>query len=280
MNKVGFNLLAWSTHISEALYPSIERLKTIGYDGIEFSLGNREPEAYKALGTFLSDLGMEATAVHALDADADPISPDPAVRQKAIDTLKQDLDLARLAGATQLCGPIHSAFANFSQAAPLDVEYGYSAEVLHAVGEYAETLDMTLAVEAINRFECYLCNTMEQLKRVCDLADHPRVKAMFDTHHANIEEKSFSDALDTIASHLVHVHISENDRGTPGEGHVPFADIFAKLNDLNYSGWFTIESFTRNDVDFANAINVWREYSAPRDIAEKGHALIRNHLKG
>ena len=167
----------------------------------------------------------------------------------------------------------------FSKDAPQEIEYEHSADVLRAAGDHAAQAGVVLAVEPINRFECYLCNTTTQLRKICDLADHSHVKAMFDTHHGNIEEKSFSSALDTIAPHLRHVHICENDRGTPGSGHVPFGEIFAKLHELDYTGWLTIESFTRSDIEFANAINVWREFSPPWDIAEQGHAFIRKNQK-
>jgi D-psicose/D-tagatose/L-ribulose 3-epimerase len=98
---------------------------------------------------------------------------------------------------------------------------------------------------------------------------------MFDTHHANIEEKNFNNAISTIAPLLAHVHISENDRGTPGDGHVDFDEAFSNLARINYTGWLTIEAFSRNDPDFANAIGVWREYSKPWDIAEKGLKFIQ-----
>ena len=106
-------------------------------------------------------------------------------------------------------------------------------------------------------------------------ANHPNVRAMFDTHHANVEEKKFSDAITTIAPLLSHVHISENDRGTPGDGHVQFDEVFSSLANINYKGWLTIEAFSRNDPDFANSIGVWREYSRPWDIAEKGLKFIK-----
>ena len=99
---------------------------------------------------------------------------------------------------------------------------------------------------------------------------------MFDTHHANIEEKKIGEAIKTIAPILRHVHISENDRGTPGDGHIPWDETFAALASIRYSGWLTIEAFTRNDPNFANAINVWREYSKPWDMAEKGLKLIKD----
>ncbi len=278
MNKIGFNLLVWNAFASKSLFPTIERLKNIGYDGIEFSMGNRDPQAYTELGKLLSELNLEATAVNAPTPEANPASPDASIRQAAIDRHKSDIDMASSAGAKILCGPLHSAFAEFTNRPPSEDEYKYSADTLRAIGEYAAQANMVIAVEAINRFECYLCNTMSQLKRICELADHAAVKAIFDTHHANIEEKSFEEAIDTIRPHLAHVHISENDRGTPGKGHIPFDRVFAKFNDVGYKGWYTIESFSRNDVDFANAINVWREFSDPWEIAETGYQFICKQL--
>jgi len=74
---------------------------------------------------------------------------------------------------------------------------------------------------------------------------------------------------------LHHVHISENDRGTPGDGHVLWDETYSALAKIKYQGWLTIEAFSRNDPDFANAINVWREYNNPWDIAQKGFAFIK-----
>lgn len=279
MNKIGFNLLAWSASVSPQLYPHIERLKAIGYDGIEIALANRELNAYRDLARLLGDLNLEVTAVGAASAEANPISPDAGVRRKAVEELKQNIDFAHAAGAKILCGPQHSAFAHFTRNAPQPDEYKWSAEVLHAVGEHAAQADVTLALEALNRFECYLCNTMAQLKMLCDMAGHPNIRAMYDTHHANIEEKSFAGAIDTIAPHLAHVHISENDRGTPGAGHIDFDANFNCLQEIAYQGWYTIEAFTRSDVTFANAINVWREYSDTWEIAEQGYQYIKGKVQ-
>jgi D-psicose/D-tagatose/L-ribulose 3-epimerase len=146
---------------------------------------------------------------------------------------------------------------------------------LCAAGEYAAQADVVLTLEALNRFECYLCNTMDQLSGLINSVAHPNVKAMFDTHHANIEEKKIGEAIRKIAPLLAHVHISENDRGTPGDGHIPWDETFSTLAAVKFNGWLTIEAFTRNDPNFANAINVWREYSKPWDMAEQGLAFIK-----
>lgn len=264
--------------MSESLYPTIERLKTIGYDGVELFIGTQEISAYRQAGDFIKQTGLEATTVFVLGKDENPIDPSVAVRARALDSIKAKIDRAHALNAPIIVGPFHSAHTVFAYNEPREEEYQLAAEALHKAGEYAAQAGITLCPEAVNRFECYLCNTMEQLLKLVRLTDHPNVRAMFDTHHANVEEKKFADAIKTISPVLAHVHISENDRGTPGEGHVNFDEVFATLAGIGYQGWLTIEAFSRNDPAFANAIGVWREFSKPWDIAEKGYAFIKSKI--
>ena len=275
MNKIGFNVLAWTAAVSDDLFPIIDRLKHIGYDGVEFYLGAQDTTAYKRMGDYTRDLGLETTTVMTMGKEDNPISESVAIREKALDKMKWGVDRAHDLNAKIICGPFHSAHTVFVNRPPLDQEYALAGEVLNAAAEYAAQANIVFALEALNRFECYLCNTMEQLLKLVKAADHPNVRAMFDTHHSNIEEKSYASALATIAPVLAHVHISENDRGTPGEGQVLWDNAFSSLAEIKYQGWLTIEAFSRNDPDFANAIGVWREFSDPWDIAEKGYTFIR-----
>lgn len=279
MAKVGFNLLAWSAVVSDDILPVVERLKKIGYDGIECFLGAGEEQVYRKFGRQVGDLDLEVNCVIVLGPEENPISPSAKVREKGLDRLKWAIDRAHDMNAGIICGPIHSAHAIFADKAPDEDEYKRSAEVLSRAGEYAAQANIILAPEAVNRFECYLCNTMEQLVGLVDLVSHPNVKAHFDTHHANIEEKKLKEAIQTVAPVLGHVHISENDRGTPGSGSVSWDEAFSSLADVGYDGWLTIEAFSRDDPDFANSINVWREYSKPWDIAEQGYAFIEQMSK-
>ena len=280
MNKIGFNLLVWSGGLPDSFLTITERLKKIGYDGIEVFMAEQDKNAYSRLGKHLKSIDLEATCVLGVGPDENPISDSKLIRAKAVERLKQAIDCAQAIDSKIICGPFHSAFADFTnRRPPQDAEYGWSAEVLHAAGEYSAQADIVLTIEALNRFECFLCNTMEQLTGLVKRVDHPNVKAMFDTHHANIEEKKIETALKKVAPVLAHVHISENDRGTPGDGHVPWDETFASLSAIGYKGWLTIEAFTRNDPDFANAINVWREYSEPWDMAEGGLKFIRTMCK-
>ncbi|GAA0878872.1 sugar phosphate isomerase/epimerase [Algoriphagus jejuensis] len=279
MNKIGFNVLAWSAEMSENLLPVLDRLKTIGYDGAEFFVGGSPEESFQLVGKHCADIGLEVTTVTVLSPEENPISPDAKIREKSKERLRWVLDRSADLNSQVLCGPFHSAFATFASRAPEEDEYNWSAEVLHEMGDYAQKLGILLTAEALNRFECYLANTMEQLDYLLAKVNHPNVQAMFDTHHANMEEKKLGAAIELIAPRLGHFHISENDRGTPGSGHVNFDETFAALKKVGYSGWLTIEGFTRNDPAFANSIGVWRNFSEPWDMAENGYKLIKGMLE-
>ncbi|MCF1750694.1 sugar phosphate isomerase/epimerase family protein [Mariniradius sediminis] len=275
MNKIGFNVLAWSAAISDELKPILERLKSIGYDGAEFFVGDTNEAACRSIGDFCRSIGLEVTTVTVLSPAENIIDADPAVRTAGLERIKSIIDRSHDLGSQVLCGPFHSAFATFSKAAPQEIEYERSAEILHQAGDYAAQAGILLTPEALNRFECYLCNTMDQLGHLLDKVNHSNVKAMFDTHHANMEEKKLGGAIRQIAPRLAHFHISENDRGTPGSGHVPWDETFSTLAAIGYKGWLTIEGFTRNDPDFANAIGVWRQFSEPWEMAENGYRFIK-----
>lgn len=279
MSKIGFDVLAWSAGLSDDLLPIMDRLKEIGYDGVEFFAGSPQVSDYRKIGKHAKDIGLAVTAVTVLSPEENLIDSSPNVRAKGFERLKWSIDRCHDLGAEVLCGPFHSAFATFAQHAPQEQEYDWSAEILHRAGDYAQQTNLILTPEALNRFECYLCNTMSQLKYLLEKVNHPNVKGMFDTHHANIEEKSLGNAIETIAPYLEHVHISENDRGTPGEGHIPWDESFSTLAKVGYGGWYTIEGFTRNDIDFANSINVWREFAQPWDMAEKGFKFIEEMIQ-
>ena len=63
------------------------------------------------------------------------------------------------------------------------------------VGDYAQSAGITIALEAINRFECYFVNTMADLCAHLERVDHPAISGMYDTFHANLEEKHVTDCI-------------------------------------------------------------------------------------
>jgi len=92
----------------------------------------------------------------------------------------------------------------------------------------------------------------------------------------NLEEKHVTDCIGPAAQRIVHVHISENDRGTPGKGHIDWTTVLGELKSAGYDGWLTIESFSRALPQLAAATRIWRDLSPSLDeVWQEGFTLIR-----
>ena len=178
-------------------------------------------EKYAKLGKRLDDLGLARTGVTVRGADDNPMSADPKVRRKGVAANKAALDCCQAAGIETLVGPFHSALGYFSGAGPTKDEWAWAVDSMRQVAEHAESCQVTLGLEYLNRFECYLLNTAADGVRFCRDVNHPRCQMMYDTFHSHIEEKNTPAAIRALKGCLVHVHISENDRSTPGSGQRP-----------------------------------------------------------
>lgn len=263
--KFGFNLLLWTPHVTAEHLPILKALKKTGYDGVEIPLFEGTPDHYSWLGGELDKLGLGRTTVSVLGAGCNNLSPDKAQQKSALERTKWVIDCNAALGSPILAGPMHSELGYFSGNAATKQERSRALSFHRKVGDYAAKKNVRFALEALNRFECYFLNTMEQLSDYLDEVDHPAIKAMYDTFHANIEEKEPVAAIKAIKRHLIHVHISENDRGTPGRGHVPLAQTYSALRGSKYDGWMTIEAFGRAMPALAAATRVWRDFFPNRE---------------
>ncbi len=181
------------------------------------------------------------------------------------------IDCSAALGAPIVAGPMHSEIGFFSGNGPTAQERQRGISFHRMAGDYAAKKNVRFAIEAINRFECYFLNTTQQLSDYLDEVDHPAVKGMYDTFHANIEEKDPVAAIRTIKKHMIHVHIAENDRGTPGKGHVPWAATYKALRAAKYDGWLVIEAFGRSLPALAAATRVWRDFfPTPESVYRDG----------
>ena len=232
---------------------------------------------YAKIGAELKKCGMESTAVTVCPADQNPISPDAAVRAAGLARLKRAIDCCAAAGSTHLCGPIHSALGEFSGAGRTEDEWNRAKDILSQAGDYAKVHGVTLVVEYLNRFECYFLNCAADAALFCRELGHSHVKTMYDTFHANIEEKSITQAVKACADQLVHVHISENDRSTPGDGGVNWDESFKALKDVKYDGWLMIEAFGLALPDLAAATRIWRRmFPSEEYLAKNGLKFMKS----
>jgi D-psicose/D-tagatose/L-ribulose 3-epimerase len=279
--KYGLNMLLWTTDVNETHYGLLEKIKGWGYDGVELPVFELDVPKFKTLGEKLNAVGLERTAVTVSTPEANPISDSPAIRQAAVDRLKKIVEICQAAGADKLCGPFHSAIGQFSGKGPTADEWKWAKETLTTVAEFARGANVTLVAEYLNRFECYFLNCAADTARFVKEVNHPNLRMMYDTFHANIEEKSAAAAIKGCAQSMVHVHISENDRSTPGEGHVDWDTTFKTLKEMFYDGWLVVEAFGLALPDLAAATKIWRRmYPSEEYLATRALRFMKSRWEG
>ena len=277
--KIGMNMFLWTTHLTAAHETLLREIKATGFDGVEVPVFDGDLAHYAMLGRMLDDIGLDRTAVTAMGDPAMNLIGDDAARLAGTDNMKRVLDRTQALGATLVCGPLHSTLGHFSGQGPTAQEFAHSTAAQRAIGNHAAPLGITVALEALNRFECYLVNTMDALAAHLDAINHPNIRGMYDTFHANIEESDPISALTRNIGHIAHIHLSENDRGVPGRGNIPWAETFAAIKASGYNDWLTIEAFGRGLPDLAAATKVWRDFAeSPEAVYRGGYAHIRAGL--
>jgi D-psicose/D-tagatose/L-ribulose 3-epimerase len=273
--KFGMNLLLWTGELNDGLLPTLEMLKKLGYDGVEVPLFNYDLD-YESWGKRLDNLGLARTAVTIRNVADNPISPDSAIRAAGVAGNKRAVDCCAALGATHLIGPFHSAIGHFSGSGPTDSEWGWGVESMREVADHARACGVMLGVEPLNRFECYFLNCHADGAKFVREVNHSNCRLMYDTFHSNIEEKSPAQALRDCADVLCHVHISENDRSTPGEGDIRWDMTFDALREIGYDGWLMIEAFGLALPEISAATKIWRRmYPNEEYLATQGLQFMR-----
>jgi D-psicose/D-tagatose/L-ribulose 3-epimerase len=152
---------------------------------------------------------------------------------------------------------------------------------LRPAAEHARAVGVTLAYEPLNRFETYFATTAAEATALAAEVGVEGFGFLFDTFHANLEERDPCASARAAGHALRHFHISENDRSTPGTGHVPFGRLLAALREIGYDGWLTIEAFGQALPELAAATCIWRRMYATEDqLAADGLAFVRGLLAG
>jgi D-psicose/D-tagatose/L-ribulose 3-epimerase len=271
------NLLMWTDTLTDEMLPLLDELKEIGFDTVEipaFDLDNLDN--YAKWGKRFDELGLSRTGTAVRGGGENPISPDAAVRRKGVEANKRNLDCCAAAGCEVMAGPFHSALGEFSGKGPTEDEWKWGVESMREVAEHAEKCNVKLGVEYLNRFECYFLNTAADGARFCREVNHPYCQMMYDTFHSHIEEKSTPEAIRAVKDCLVHVHISENDRSTPGAGNVRWDENFDALKEIGYDNVMVVEAFGLALEKLVPATKIWRRmYESEKQLATDALSFMK-----
>ena len=263
MFKFGVDSLIWTEEFTERDLPLIGKAKELGFDVIDINVSHPERFPAKAVRDEVKKAGIEAVTTIGLPADSNPISPEPAVRRHALETLKLMVDINVEIGSKILGGVLYAAWGYLSGRCRTDEEWGWSIAAMQEVCDYAASRgNLVLAIEPVNRFESHFINVAADAVRYCKEVGANNLKVHLDSFHMIREEASYREAVETCGKdYLGYVHVCENNRGIPGTGLVPWAEFFTALKKTGYTGPLTIESFDPNFEELNRLCAIWRTFA-------------------
>ncbi len=273
MPKFGAHAFVWiGEWTTEAGNYAIAQAGALGFDFIEIPL--LAPERFDAAShrEALARAGIGATCSLVLPKGAHM----PRHPERARAFLYAALEKVEAVNSQYLCGCIAYELGHLTGQPPTPEERQVVVEVLRDVAAEAARRGIQLALEACNRYETYLYNTLADARQTVLAVGAPNLKLHADTYHMNIEEEGFYQPLVACADVLDYIHMSESHRGLVGSGTVNWDQVWQALEAISFGGKLVLESFAAINPDLQAATCLWRPPNQPSDVlAREGLRFLR-----
>jgi len=225
-----------------SLPDALNKLKEIGYDGVELCLENHglrpaifSSDRVRGVRKLVDDSGLELASV-SFHGDGSPVD------ERLTNTLRA-IELTRELG--------HSILVlNAERAVPEERDGQWTAlvERFRTLCEGAEKHDVLLAVEPEPGLLVHGTDDFDRLKY--EVASD-RLRMNLDIGHCHITD----DVVCTISTHphdVVHTHFEDiaskvHEHLVPGEGDMDLSGIVETLRSVGYAGYLTIDLFRITD---------------------------------
>lgn len=271
------NLLLWTTHLDRRHQELLSQIRAWGYDGVEVPLFSLDQLDTDWVAAEVKRHGLQITTVTAPPPEANLVGETEREQRAGLDHLRRCIELTRKVGATVLGGPVYSPVGRLLGRGRSADEWRRAVANFKEAGRIAADNGVTVAVEPLNRFETYVLNTAADTAALLEEVGSANLGILLDVFHANIEEKSIAEAIRACGRRLAHVHVSDNDRGICGSGHVAWDELFDGLRAAGYRSWIVVESFSQSLPEIAAATAIWRPLAPSSEIlAQESLKFLRS----
>jgi D-psicose/D-tagatose/L-ribulose 3-epimerase len=280
MNKIGIYYAYWTQEWDADFNPYVDKVADLGFDVLEVNAGTiatMTSAERKKLKDHADARQIGLSYCIGLPAKYDVAAEDENVRKNGIRFLGEITRGIGEMGGGRLSGILYSSWPSLMPEGVSDKRpyLDRSVNSLKEAIKVAEDNQVVFNMEVVNRFEQYLLNTAAEGVDYVKCIDSPNAKILLDTYHMNIEEDTIADAIETAGSYLGHVHLGENNRKTPGYGHIPWAELANALKKINYQGWMVMEPFLKPGGQVGRDIRVWREVGVGMDLDTEAYKAVR-----
>lgn len=249
--KLGLINSAWAQTGGETAR-GIELTRSIGFDSIDIFADPLDIDVRerKLIRDECRRAGLPIVSVACVALGL--VDFNPSVRRFHVDRVRAYLEMAYEFEARNVLLVLGEYIWRKEVIPPRD-QWNWGVEEVRALGYYAETLGLEIALE-LEPFELSLLNNIDRMKKFLDDVDLKSVKANLDVSHLALAGEP-AEAIDRLHGKVAHVHISDCDGKVHG-------DLPPGRGVVDFSGY--LSAIKRLDIPDA-AISVELEYSPEPD---------------
>lgn len=213
----------------------IRKTREIGFDSIDIFADPLDIDARekRLIKKECDAVGLPITSVACVAVGL--VDFNPSVRRFHAERVRAYLDMAYLFEARNVL-LVLGEYIWQKEVIPPEEQWRAGVEQVRALGKYAETLELEIALE-LEPFALSLLNDVPSMVRFLDDVGHPSVKANLDISHLALAHQP-ADSIARLAGRVAHVHISDCDGRVhgdlpPGRGVVDFPPYLEAIGRLN-----------------------------------------------
>jgi D-psicose/D-tagatose/L-ribulose 3-epimerase len=277
MNVFGLHTFAIApTWDLDRIERRVEELKEYGIGLFEIPLLRPQEIDTKRSRAFASRRGVELYCSLGLPGALDIVErPD-----EGLEFLAPAYKVCAEVGSFGLGGVTYGTIGKTTGRAATRKEIDGVCRFLERAARLAKTFGLKLGIEPCNRYETHLINRGIDAARIIERVGADNIFIHLDTYHMHIEEESFDAGFGAAAPYLGYVHVSEANRGVPGQGMLNWPAAMKAIAEIGYKGAITLESMNHVDADIAGGLAVWRPVAErPDDVIEIGLPFLREEAK-
>jgi len=224
----------------EPIETTIDRMKRLGYDGIQI-MGEPRKYDWKHVKGLLDKNGLKCFgSVSIMVKGRDLIHADPYYREMTVAYLKECLDMVAALGGS-IFTLVPSEVGKIVAMTDAETEWGWAVEGVREVAKHAAKHGIRIGLEPLNRFETNFLNRHDQALRLMKDANEANLGVCLDAFHIFIEEADPYQAILNTGKNLVDFHVADNNRFPPGQGALDWAKIISTLKQAGYDEQLTVE---------------------------------------
>jgi len=134
-------------------------------------------------------------------------------------------------------------------------EIAQVARVMAVVDDTARRCQTKVFLEPLTPFEGRFWRNVATVQQLCEELANPWIGLALDFHNMNITEANIIATIVRAGKWVRHIHLADNNRRLPGQGHIDFHAGVATLDAIGYDGWYSFECATGSNTGFNTGIS-------------------------